>query len=251
MARELFKRVIAIRYACDTRAHVDLRMRDASGDERHRSIQMVTKHRGGRLHSIGRLVAPEHLRGMTILSIEAPNRADDVFVYLPSLGRVRRVSMGRRSDSFLGSDLTYEDFDRHRLEDYEIEFLAQEELSGEPAHVITARPRSLKAFKRVVFLAARSDLALLELRYYKDGDAEASRVVRFPRESIRAAEGHLIPTRILVSNVIRGSETELAISGLEINPMIDDRLFSLTTLETERALGVSTSAQQRTPQDTH
>lgn len=247
---ELFEKVIALRYACDTRALVELRMRNAGGDERRRSLQMVAKHLDGRLHSIGRLVAPEHLRGMTILSIEAPNRADDVFVYLPSLGRVRRVSMGRRGDSFLGSDLTYADFDRHRPQDYEIESLTQETIAGEPTHVITVRPRSPETYQRLAFVAARSDLALLELRYYKEGDRKPSRVVQFPRESIRALQGHLIPARILVVDALRGSETELAISNLEVNPEIDPRLFSLTTLETGRALGLATDARERTPQDT-
>ena len=93
MARKLLARAIAIRYACDSRARIDLRMRDGRGGERHRRIQTIAKHIDGRMHSIGRLISPRHLRGVTILSIEARDRGDDVFVYLPSLGRVRRVSM--------------------------------------------------------------------------------------------------------------------------------------------------------------
>lgn len=250
LARDLLMRAIAIRYDCDSRARIDLRMRDGRGGERRRRIRTLAKHIDGRMHSIGRLLAPEHLRGVTILSIEAHDRSDDVFFYLPSLERVRRVSMSRRADSFLGSDLTYQDFDRQRAEDYLIDSLAREVVEGEPAHVITTRPRELDAYRRVAFVAAVSDLAILELRYYKAGDAQASRVVRFPRASIRRWGENLIPTRIHVVNTIRGSETDVEISELEINPEIDDRIFSAVTLRTQRGFHPVGDARERTRPDT-
>jgi hypothetical protein len=215
MAGNLLARAIAIRYDCDSRARIDLRMRDGRGGERHRRIRTVAKHIHGRMHSIGRLIAPQHLRGMTFLSIEARDRTDDVFVYLPSLGRVRRVSMSRRADSFLGSDLTYGDFDRQRAEDYGVESLAREMVEMEPVHVITARPKDRETYHRVAFVVAVSDLAILELRYYK-------------------------------ANTIRGSETDVEISELEVNPEIDDRLFSIVTLRAERELDTVGDARKRT-----
>jgi hypothetical protein len=250
LARSLLARAIATRYDCDSRALIDLRMRDGRGGERRRRIRTVAKHIDGRMHSIGRLIAPEHLRGMTILTIEAHDRSDDVFVYLPSLARVRRVSMSRRADSFLGSDLTYQDFDRQRAEDYLIESLTREVVEGEPAHVITVRPREIDTYQRVVFVVAMSDLAILALRYYKDGDAQASRVVRFPRASIRKWGESLIPTRIHVVNTIRGSETDVEISELEINPEIDDRIFSVGTLRAKRGFQAVKDARERTRSNT-
>ncbi len=249
MARKLLARAIAIRYACDSRARIDLRMRDGRGGERHRRIQTVAKHIDGRMHSIGRLTSPQHLRGMTILSIEARDRGDDVFVYLPSLGRVRRVSMGRRADSFLGSDLTYQDLDRQRAEDYRIESLTRNLVEGEPVHVITARPKNHETYQRIAFLVALSDLAILELRYFKAGNAQASRIVRFPRASIHSAGENLLPTRIHVANTIRGSETDVEISELEVNPEIDDRLFSIVTLRTRREFDAAGDARKRTRPD--
>ena len=250
LARDLLARAIAIRYDCDSSARIDLRMRDGRGGERHRRIRTIAKHIHGRMHSIGRLIAPQHLRGMTILSIEARGRSDDVFVYLPSLGRVRRVSVSRRSDSFLGSDLTYGDLDRQRAEDYQIDSLTREVVEGEPVHLITARPRDLDTYRRVAFAAAVSDLAILELRYYKARDAQASRIVRFPRASIRSSGGNLIPTRIHVADTIRGSETDVVISELEVNPKIDDRLFSIVTLRAQRELDTEGDARERTRPDT-
>jgi hypothetical protein len=107
-AEEILSLAFANRYDCDLRAEIELRMSDRSGSERRRLVKTVVKRIDGRLHSIGRLVSPQYLKGMTIMSIENRDRSDDSFVYLPSLGRVRRITTAQRADSFLGSDLTYE-----------------------------------------------------------------------------------------------------------------------------------------------
>ena len=48
--------------------------------------------------------------------------------------------------------------------------------------------------------------------------------------------GHVLPTRITVHNYARGTTTEVTFEGLKVNPPIDDRIFSLVTLEQKRKL---------------
>ncbi len=48
--------------------------------------------------------------------------------------------------------------------------------------------------------------------------------------------GHLLPTRYAVRHVERGSTTELALRKLSVNPKIDDRIFSVRTLDQQRPL---------------
>ena len=92
----ILRAAFANRYEVDTIANLDLIMRNRSGQERRRSFYTVSKLIDGRLHSIGRLTAPEYLRGMTVMVIEVDRRHHDSFVFLPSLGRVRRVTTAQR-----------------------------------------------------------------------------------------------------------------------------------------------------------
>ena len=87
-------------------SNIDLVMRNRTEQELRRRFRAASKLIDGRVHSVGRLVRPEYFRGMTILTIEAENRGHDAFLYLPSLGKVRRVTTAQRKDSFLGSDVT-------------------------------------------------------------------------------------------------------------------------------------------------
>ena len=218
-------------YEVNTISRLDLVIRDRSGQERLRTFHTVNKIIDDRLHSIGRLIAPEYLRGMTVMVIEAGGQRHDAFVYLPSLGRVRRVTTAQRGDAFLGSDLTYEDFERQYVEDYELGFVAPETIGDEPCHVIRGHPLRRFNYEHVDFLVARSDSAILESRYYKRGAEVPYRVIASSRASMTNGHGHVLPRRIEVRNLVRGTTTEVVIHEIAINPEIDDRIFSAVTLE--------------------
>jgi hypothetical protein len=226
------------RYEVNLTSNIDLIMRNRVGQELRRRFRAASKLIDGRVHSVGRLVRPEYLRGMTILTIEAENRGHDAFLYLPSLGKVRRVSTAQRRDSFLGSDVTYEDLERRRVADYELSSPELREWKGEEVYAIRGRAIRDFNYSHVVFFVALSDGAILETQHFKRGQVAPYRVISAPRERMIERDGHVLPTRLYVENRIRGTTTEVLFNELEINPPIDDRVFSVATLEQQRKLPV-------------
>jgi hypothetical protein len=225
----------ANRYEVDTIYEMELVIRDRSGREQRRSIHSVSKRIGGRSHSVGRVVEPANLRGLTVLIIEAASGGRDSFVYLPALRRARRISGAQRVDSFLGSDLTYEDFERQRVADFALAFQPEEQVAGERCLMIRALPSDDRGYAAVVFAVAESDRAILEYRYFAAGAEVPYRVIETPRAAMRRENGHLLPTRFSVRHT-RGTSTELVIRALAVDPAIDDRVFSLRALEQQQPL---------------
>jgi hypothetical protein len=166
---------------------------------------------------------------------EVEDGGRDTFVYLPALLRARRISGIQRLDSFLGSDLTYEDFERQRAADFAVEPLPPEDVAGEHCTMIRARPRDQRAYAAMV-LAVAPDRAILEYRYFADGAQTPYRVIETPRSDMHREAGHLLPTRYAVRHLERGSATELVLRKLSVNPNIDDRIFSVRTLDQQRPL---------------
>jgi hypothetical protein len=80
-------------------------------------------------------------------------------------------------------------------------------------------------------LVAKRDSAILEVRYFKRGGEAPSRLIQAQRESMTVLTGHVLPTRLIVENTIRGTSTEVIFRNLVVNPLIDDREFSLSALE--------------------
>ncbi len=236
IAESLLRRAFANRYEVDLTSKIELLMKDGSGQERRRLFRAASKVIDDRVHSVGRLVWPHHLRGMTILTIEARDRGHDAFVYLPSLDKVRRITTAQRWDAFLGSDVTYEDLERRRVEEYELTSVETRNVDGEPVYLIRARSRRDFSYSEVLFVIAQSDAAILEIRYFKEGESSPYRAVSAPRRFMVEQDGHVLPTRMTVHNYVRGTMTEVTFEDLKVNPPIDDSLFSLVTLEQERKL---------------
>jgi len=226
----------ANRYEVDVTSDIHLVMRDGGGGERKRVVRAASKMIDDRLHSIGRLEWPEYLRGMTILTIEATDRNHDAFVFLPELGRVRRISSAQRGDSFFGSDVTYEDIERRRVREYELDGMEAGQVDGEPVYVVRGRSRRDFSYDEVLFSVARSDGAIIEIRYFKRSQEKPYRVISSPRRHMVERDGHVLPTRMTVHNELRGTTTEIVFENLEVNPSIDDKLFSLSALEREQKL---------------
>jgi hypothetical protein len=224
------------RYAVDSNSNIELVMRSASGNEQRRHIHLVTKMIDGRLNSISRLSKPEYLRGMTILTIEKDAGSHDVFVFLPSLDKVRRITTAQKGDAFFGSDITYEDLERRRTEEFDLDPLESAEFNGEAVYQIRGALNRKGNYSRVEFLVAQSDRSILVTRYYKRGHESPYRVIAAPRETMLAQGGHVLPTRLIASDELRGTTTEVLIRDLRVNPPLDDRIFTVATLEQERKL---------------
>ncbi|HXV37025.1 MAG TPA: outer membrane lipoprotein-sorting protein [Myxococcota bacterium] len=226
----------ANRYELDAITRIELVMRDAGGERGRSALQYVAKRIDGRLHSIARLVAPEHLRGVAILTIEQRDRNHDAFVFLPSLGRARRIAAAQRGDAFFGSDLSYGDFERRRVEEFDQLALETAQHGGEAIYRIGAAPRGEAPYSRVEFDVAQADSAILEIRYFAGGEPSAVRVIEAPRADMVERGGHVLPTQLIVDDRARGSSTQLLVTGLRVNPPIPDRLFTVSALEQQRKL---------------
>jgi hypothetical protein len=224
------------RYRCDTRMTLDLRVTNGFGEVMRRKARAANKWISGRIHGLARFTYPPALRGMALLTIENEKRDDDLFLFLPSLGRVRRISSARRGDSFLGTDLWYEDFERRQVGDYEFESFRPTDGKEEPLYTISARPRFEAGYDRVEFRIAVADLAILDTLYFKHPEEEPFKIIRTPRSGLRQFEGCLLPTRVVARDSRRGTETEVRIEELAVNSPLDDSLFSIASLESGRPI---------------
>ncbi|MCZ6464511.1 MAG: outer membrane lipoprotein-sorting protein [Proteobacteria bacterium] len=232
----LLARAFENRYELDVTQRLHLVLRSPSGEERSRVLEMASKRVDGRVQSLGRFTHPEWLRGTALLRVENADRSDDLFVYLPSEERVRRVTSAQRADAFLGTDLSYEDLEHRRPGDYRVRDAGRARVEGEDVFIIAATPRYRSGYHEVHFAIAASDFAILEVRYYKRGSSEPFKILRAPRAAMRTIGGHVVPTRIYITNRTRHTETEVRIDQIAVNPPLDDTLFSASALAARRPI---------------
>jgi len=177
----------------------------------------------GREKQIIWFLAPADDRGVAFLKIEHPDGDDEMRMWLPSFGKMRRISSSKKSESFMGSDVTYEDMTSRELDDYTYELLRAESLDGDSVWVLqsTPKPELRSSYSRIVSWVRQSDhLTIREENYNRAGKLEKTREI----ES-RELQGYSVISRIFVRNHLKNHTTELLFDDIQVDTGVKESLF--------------------------
>ena len=134
---------------------------DKSGATRERStsrkrINLGRKSDGIAYKDLTVFTGPTQVKGLCSLvwTYLDPKKEQDVWLWLPSLKKIRKVSQSASDDSFLGGDFTVEDITTRRFDDetyklvkeenfpgYTSDFMKKTYYSATPCFVIEATPK--------------------------------------------------------------------------------------------------------------
>src|SRR5215207_349797 len=117
----------------DSRAELRMKLFDRRGRVRDRALTLLTLRRTEGDRSLIRFTYPNDIRGTGFLVWEHPQAEDDRFLFLPSLGRVRRIAGSETQESFVGSDFTYEDIGGREFDQYTYSLVDENALWTPPA----------------------------------------------------------------------------------------------------------------------
>ena len=111
--------------------------------------------------------APADVRNTSFLSYSySDGKKDDQWIYLPALGRVRRIASDKSNDSFMGSDFTYDDMGaRHPSSDTH-KILREEKLQGWDCYVVESVPKEPNdEFAKTISWVIKDELIGLKKEY--------------------------------------------------------------------------------------
>ena len=176
-------------------------------------------------------------REWKVLRIENEARQYEAFVYLPEFGRPRRYPMSQKGDKFLGLELNLEDLEIQRAETYEVVGRSFTSIEGEPSYVVALQPLyDASGYDRVDFFVARSDYAILQIRYYRRGALEPYKFAHAKREWMERYGSHVLPRRMDFIDRDLGTQTTVRFLDRSIDPDIPQSRFSTLSLEKRRRL---------------
>lgn len=97
---------------------------------------------------------PRDVTGTAFLNHSHTIGADDQWLYLPALKRVKRISSRNKSGPFMGSEFAYEDLSSFEIEKYRFNHLKDEKFNGQDVFVLEQIPTDKNSgyTKQVVWL---------------------------------------------------------------------------------------------------
>ena len=102
----------------DVSVNMDMTLIDKRGRERQRKLFIIRKDFDDKDKLLLKFSYPNDIKGTSFLVWEHKERDNERFLYLPALGRIRRIATREKNENFAGTDFSYEDISGRKLGDY-------------------------------------------------------------------------------------------------------------------------------------
>lgn len=154
----------------DSKVSLKMILRNAAGQESTRQmtfniLEVPDEKVGDKSLIVFR--SPADIDGTALLSHAKILDADDQWLYLPSLKRVKRISSVNKSGPFVGSEFAFEDFTALELNKYTYRFLRREACGDLICDVVERKPRyEHSGYTRQVSWTDTKDFQVRKVEYY-------------------------------------------------------------------------------------
>ncbi|MEO1962814.1 MAG: outer membrane lipoprotein-sorting protein [Cycloclasticus sp.] len=176
---------------------------------------------------------PADIKGTAFLSFTHVLDADDQWLYLPALKRVKRISSKNKSGPFMGSEFAFEDLSSREVEKYGYLYIKDEAVDGEDAFVIEVRPNyKYSGYTRSVVWISKEKYQPLKIVYY---DRKNSLLKTMSVSGYKQYLGqYWRPDVMVMTNHQTKKETQLDFTDYKFKTGLSDRDFNKSSLKRAR-----------------
>ncbi|MFP3090915.1 outer membrane lipoprotein-sorting protein [Treponema sp. TIM-1] len=177
---------------------------------------------------------PPSVANTRFLTMENPGNPDDRWIFLPALGKVRRIAASEGSGNFMGTDFSYDDISS-ASRDVELDthtLLREESLNGHLCHVIESVPKDKSyQYSKMVQWIDKSSRISYRIDLY---DRRGTLVKQVEILEVKEVQGRLSPVVTRMTTVTAGSSTTITMDILKYDDPIPEGVFTTSYLETGR-----------------
>ncbi|WP_018995446.1 outer membrane lipoprotein-sorting protein [Hirschia maritima] len=213
-------------------------LRNAAGQETTRDLNFSTLEREDNSVGDKSLVVfktPRDVEGTALLSHAQILKADNQWLFLPALKRVKRISSANKSGPFVGSEFAFEDFTSLELNKYTYKYLETStlDLDGESLQVDVVE--RIPAYKKSGYSRqiAYIDTEHNQLRKVEFFDRRGAKLKDLELTGYRLYSDNIWRAhKLSMSNTVSKKTTDLVYSEYQFDQGLTDRDFVKGVLET-------------------
>ncbi len=200
----------------------------SAGGEVEQVREFVTYSKNGEdeERTLQKFQSPPVFEGTGLLIVDDNRGQNDIWLYLPSSRRIRRIAGQEKSNQYMGTEYSYEDFEDYQISEYDFRLLRSTACKGTDGecHVVEAKPstaeeREASGYSKKVYWIETESLYPVRVELFgDDGD-----IVKVETASgLRRIAGYWRPTRQAMKDRRSGRETRLEIVEDKIDQSVED-----------------------------
>ncbi|MBR9865768.1 MAG: outer membrane lipoprotein-sorting protein [Oceanospirillales bacterium] len=218
----------------DMQAEMLMVLRNKQGEESVREIRIKSlEQEGDGDKSLTIFDKPLDVKGTAFLSFSHPLEADDQWLYLPALKRVKRISSRNKSGPFMGSEFAYEDLSSFEIEKYSYKYIKDESCDGGACFVVEQYPVDKDSgYTRRVAWIDQNHYRVWKVDFY-DRKNSLLKTLTFKGYQ-QYLDNYWRADLQQMQNHQNGKSTELKWSGYQFRVGLNDADFNKNTLKRAR-----------------
>ncbi|MDI6870945.1 MAG: outer membrane lipoprotein-sorting protein [Bacillota bacterium] len=220
-ADEILERVEAVRSGRQVSVR-KMSLVDKSGQIRTREIKIWSV---GTEKVLIRFLAPADVKGTGFLTV-----GDDMWLYLPAVGQVRRIASHMKRGSFMGSDFSYEDIgEAGYRKTYKPKLVGTDNVGGVPAYVLELLPgKPETSYGRLKLWAEKETFVLRRVEFY---NRQGVLLKVLTASDVELVDGRHVARKMVMESVADKHKTILETTEISFDTPIPDSVFTDTYLE--------------------
>ncbi len=177
--------------------------------------------------------SPRDVKGTAVLTYTHKVGADDQWLYLPAIERVKRIASTNKSGPFVGSEFAYEDLSSQEVEKYTYKYIKDETIDGVACFVVERYPVDPKSgYKKQITWVNKDNYRTEKIDFYDRKNSllktlEFIGYKQYKNKFWRADEFHM-------KNHITKKETRILFRDYNFDANLSDSEFSQAKLRSVR-----------------
>ncbi|MCP3900097.1 MAG: outer membrane lipoprotein-sorting protein, partial [Desulfobacteraceae bacterium] len=211
---------------------------DKNGKERKKLFKSFSKDFGKDEKRIMFIKEPAEIYNTGFLTFDYDDNSkdDDQWLFLPALGKTKRIASQDKSSSFMGSDLNYSDMTSKDTDDYNYKFIKEMTINKHKVWLIESAPKTKEieketGYKKAVLAVRQDNYIVVKAKMWT---SEGGYIKYWNIKKIDKIDGVWLA---LENHIVKKQgkrvvhQTFMKLGNVKFNQNLDDTVFTIRKLE--------------------
>ena len=198
-------------------AVLSMTLTDKKGIVQNREIKMFQKEGGKRLI---KFLKPADVKGTGFLSLPG----DEMYIYMPALGKVRRIASHVKNQSFMGTDFSYDDMEAKPYSEKYTPKLLKTEAN---VFVLELTPKSTSDYSKLIVNINKTNYYPESMEYYDKGNTK----IKDAKYTFKKIGNYWNAQEIEMTDLKKNHKTKMQMSDVKYDQGLTDDDFTVRKLK--------------------
>lgn len=211
---------------------------DGAGNvQQTRDIELYYKKADGAETTLFKFTSPPVVQGTGLLIVDTGKPVNDIWMYLPATRRIRRIAGAEKSNWFMGTEFTHEDFEDYKTSAYTFQLEKDDAACGEQqkcfvvsAVASDAAEKEASGYGKKTYWIEKQSMYPVRVDYF---DKSGAPTKRLDVRKLAKTGPYWRPQVYEMRNLANNRTTRLTAVSREVDGKLDDFYVSQRYLRSE------------------